>query len=47
MDEGSRYAVEWGIGTVLRDSDEMLIVNVNENEVQGAFARPCFVLRPC
>jgi hypothetical protein len=47
MGEDSRYAVEWGIGTVLRDGDEMLIVNVNKNEVQGAFARPCLVLRPC
>jgi nucleotide-binding universal stress UspA family protein len=32
MSEESRYAVEWGIGTVLRDGDEMLIVHVNENE---------------
>ncbi|KAI0725644.1 hypothetical protein C8Q72DRAFT_850904 [Fomitopsis betulina] len=28
----SRYALEWGIGTVLRDGDEMLIVTVIENE---------------
>lgn len=32
MSEESRYAVEWGIGTVLRDGDEMLIVTVVENE---------------
>jgi hypothetical protein len=32
LSEESRYAVEWGIGTVLRDGDEMLIVTVNENE---------------
>lgn len=28
----SRYAVEWGIGTVLKDGDEMLIVTISENE---------------
>ena len=32
LSEESRYAVEWGIGTVLRDGDEMLIVSVVENE---------------
>ncbi|KAK0222032.1 hypothetical protein IW262DRAFT_1377725 [Armillaria fumosa] len=32
MSEESRYAVEWGIGTVIRDGDEMLIVTVVENE---------------
>ncbi|KAF8908912.1 hypothetical protein CPB84DRAFT_1766327 [Gymnopilus junonius] len=32
LSEESRYAVEWGIGTVLRDGDEMLIVTVVENE---------------
>ncbi|KAK7469137.1 hypothetical protein VKT23_003628 [Stygiomarasmius scandens] len=32
LSEESRYAVEWGIGTVLRDGDEMLIINVVENE---------------
>ncbi|TFL02393.1 hypothetical protein BDV98DRAFT_565745 [Pterulicium gracile] len=32
LSEESRYAVEWGIGTVLRDGDELLIVNVVENE---------------
>lgn len=35
MSEESRYAVEWGIGTVLRDGDEMMIVNVIENESKG------------
>ncbi|KAI0771255.1 hypothetical protein BD413DRAFT_626032 [Trametes elegans] len=30
--EESRYALEWGIGTVLRDGDEMIIVTVVENE---------------
>lgn len=32
LSEESRYAVEWGVGTVLRDGDEMLIVTVVENE---------------
>ncbi|KAJ3717079.1 hypothetical protein C8R42DRAFT_611520 [Lentinula raphanica] len=32
LSEESRYAVEWGIGTVLRDGDEMLIVTIVENE---------------
>jgi len=32
LSDESRYAVEWGIGTVLRDGDEMLIVTVSENE---------------
>lgn len=35
LSEESRYAVEWGIGTVLRDGDEMLIVTVVENESKG------------
>lgn len=38
MSEESRYAVEWGIGTVLRDGDEMLIVTVVENEDKGTFS---------
>lgn len=32
LSEEARYAVEWGIGTVLRDGDEMLVVTVVENE---------------
>ncbi|KAI0050385.1 adenine nucleotide alpha hydrolases-like protein [Auriscalpium vulgare] len=32
MSDESRYAVEWGIGTVLKDGDTMLIVNVVEDE---------------
>lgn len=35
LSEESRYAVEWGIGTVLRDGDEMLLVTVVENESKG------------
>ncbi|KAG6850279.1 hypothetical protein H0H93_015536 [Arthromyces matolae] len=32
LSEESRYAVEWAIGTVLRDGDNLLIVTVNEND---------------
>ncbi|EMD39828.1 hypothetical protein CERSUDRAFT_103769 [Gelatoporia subvermispora B] len=32
LSDESRYALEWGIGTVLRDGDEMIIVSVIENE---------------
>ncbi|KAH9841607.1 uncharacterized protein C8Q71DRAFT_737862 [Rhodofomes roseus] len=32
LSDESRYALEWGIGTVLRDGDEMLIITVIENE---------------
>ncbi|KAH0832333.1 hypothetical protein J3R83DRAFT_13346 [Lanmaoa asiatica] len=32
LSDESRYAIEWGIGTVLRDGDELLIVTVVENE---------------
>ncbi|KAG1861714.1 hypothetical protein DFJ58DRAFT_776689 [Suillus subalutaceus] len=32
LSEESRYAVEWGIGTVVRDGDHLLIVTVVENE---------------
>ncbi|PAV16907.1 adenine nucleotide alpha hydrolase [Pyrrhoderma noxium] len=28
----SNYALEWGIGTVLRDGDEMILISVNETE---------------
>ncbi|KII90944.1 hypothetical protein PLICRDRAFT_39525 [Plicaturopsis crispa FD-325 SS-3] len=34
LSEESRYAVEWGIGTVLRDGDEMILVTVVENEAK-------------
>ncbi|KAH8114573.1 hypothetical protein DFH11DRAFT_1855831 [Phellopilus nigrolimitatus] len=34
LSEESRYAVEWGIGTVLKDGDEMILVSVNENEAK-------------
>ncbi|KAH7340552.1 hypothetical protein B0J17DRAFT_651800 [Rhizoctonia solani] len=32
LSEESRFAVEWGVGTVLRDGDEMIVVNVQETE---------------
>jgi hypothetical protein len=38
VSEESRYALEREIGTVLRDGDEMPIVNVNENESKGECA---------
>jgi hypothetical protein len=38
VSEESRYAVEREIGTVLRDGDEMLIVNMNEHESKGECA---------
>lgn len=34
LSEESRYALEWGIGTVLKDGDELLVVNVVENEAK-------------
>ncbi|KAJ7212162.1 hypothetical protein GGX14DRAFT_622130 [Mycena pura] len=34
LSEESRYAVEWGIGTVIRDGDEMMIVTIMENEAK-------------
>ncbi|KAL0580126.1 hypothetical protein V5O48_001902 [Marasmius crinis-equi] len=40
LSEESRYAVEWGIGTVLRDGDEMLLVTVVENEARIDPATP-------
>ena len=39
LSEESRYAVEWGIGTVLRDGDEMMIVTIVENEHKGTRTR--------
>ncbi|KAL5501455.1 hypothetical protein ACEPAH_8715 [Sanghuangporus vaninii] len=34
LSDESRYAIEWGIGTVLRDGDEMILVSVIENEAK-------------
>lgn len=36
LGEESRYALEWGIGTVLRDGDELVVVHIIENESKGA-----------
>lgn len=36
LSEESGYAVEWAIGTVARDGDEIWVVNVQENESKGA-----------
>lgn len=35
LSEESGYAVEWAIGTVARDGDEIWVVNVQENESKG------------
>jgi len=35
LGEESRYALEWGIGTVLRDGDELLVVHIIENDSKG------------
>jgi hypothetical protein len=32
LSEESKYAVEWGIGTVLRDGDEMIIITIQETD---------------
>jgi len=39
LSEESGYAVEWAIGTVARDGDEMWVVNVCEDEDKGGFIR--------
>jgi hypothetical protein len=36
----SRHAVEWRIGTVIRDGDEMPVVNKNENENEAKSTCP-------
>ncbi|KAG7443093.1 uncharacterized protein BT62DRAFT_954022 [Guyanagaster necrorhizus] len=46
MSEESRYALEWGIGTVIRDGDEMLIVTVVESESKVDPAIPNAADRP-
>ena len=39
LSQESRYAVEWGIGTVVRDGDEMLIVTVVESDSKGSVVK--------
>ena len=46
MSEESRYAVEWGIGTVLRDGDELMIVNIVENESKGELSNKSSISFP-
>jgi hypothetical protein len=36
LSEESKYAVEWAIGTVARDGDEMFLISVKEDEAKGA-----------
>ncbi|KAF9651596.1 adenine nucleotide alpha hydrolases-like protein, partial [Thelephora ganbajun] len=40
LSDESRYAMEWGIGTVIRDGDELIIVTVIENEMDPPTANP-------
>ena len=35
LSDESRYAVEWAIGTVARDGDEMFVISVKEDETKG------------
>lgn len=44
LSQESRYAVEWGIGTVVRDGDEMLVVTVAESESKGSVFFHVFLL---
>lgn len=37
LSEESKYAVEWAIGTVARDGDEVFLISVKEDEAKGAF----------
>ena len=41
LGEESRYALEWGIGTVLHDGDELLVVHIIENDSKGAPILTC------
>jgi hypothetical protein len=36
LSEESRYAVDWTIGTVARDGDEIFLISVKEDESKGA-----------
>ena len=37
----SRYAVEWAIGTVARDGDEVFLISVKEDESKGEWCLEC------
>jgi len=39
LSEESRYAVEWAIGTVARDGDEIFLISVKEDENKGMYDR--------
>lgn len=39
MSDESRYAVEWAIGTVARDGDEIFVISVKEDESKGESVR--------
>lgn len=39
LSEESKYAVEWAIGTVARDGDEVFLISVKEDESKGACGR--------
>lgn len=40
LSEESVYAIEWAIGTVLRDGDEAIVVSVIETDTKCAFLFP-------
>jgi hypothetical protein len=39
LSEESKYAVEWAIGTVARDGDEVFLISVKEDESKGRSSR--------
>lgn len=41
LSEESKYAVEWAIGTVARDGDEIFLISVKEDESKGRWILPC------
>ena len=43
LSDESRYAVEWAIGTVARDGDEVFVISVKEDEAKGTCRPPLFL----
>lgn len=41
LSEESKYAVEWAIGTVARDGDEVFLISVKEDESKGRSGECC------
>jgi hypothetical protein len=41
LSEESKYAVEWAIGTVARDGDEVFLISVKEDESKGESSTSC------